>query len=318
MDSFSVHLILYIVSFIVVWLGSGLVVSAVAHLAKSWHLPAFTVSFFLLGLLTSLPEIAISGFAVLNNDPTISIGSLLGGIIVLFLLVIPLLGMACGNVKIPKILSQKDILFILVVVMAPFLLTTDQRLTPWEGATLLLIYCMLFLFVSKEESLAERMKKVWQLKNKKWEALLLKILVGVIMLLVASQQIIRSTIFFAATFQVPSFLLGLLVVSLGTNIPEISIIIRSVLQKRTDIALADYLGSAVANTFIAGVITLIYGKPIFLPNHFIHRFVLLGIGLVLFFFFAQSKRTISRLESLTLFGCYILFIVVELFLFPVH
>jgi cation:H+ antiporter len=130
------------------------------------------------------------------------------------------------------------------------------------------------------------------------------VVLGVGILVGASQQIINSTFFFAEIFHISPFFISLIVVSLGTNIPEISLIIRSILSAEKDIALADYLGSASTNTLLFAVFSLIYGKTIYLPNHFLQRFAFLGTGLVLFFFFARSKATLSRLESLVLFCFY--------------
>lgn len=120
--------IIYIVCFFLVWIGAGLVVSPISDLSKSWRLPRFIISFFLLGILTSLPEITISTIAILNNDPVIVAGNLLGGVIVMFLGVIPLLGLVGNGVKMPTQLNKKQLIITLLVVVAPAFLTADQKL----------------------------------------------------------------------------------------------------------------------------------------------------------------------------------------------
>lgn len=310
-NSLSAHLLVYALSFVVVWFGSGLVVSSISNLAKTFKLPAFTVSFFLLGIFTSLPEIAIGTLSIINDDPMIYIGNLLGGVIVIFLLIIPLLGLIGGGVKIPKALNQKDLLLILAVVTIPTLLTLDNKLARWEGGLLLTAYSLLFVFISKRQSLAEKISQSFKKKKKPWKKLILKTGIGVILLFAASQQIINSTLFFSDVLRISPFFMSLLVVSLGTNIPELSIVIRSVLQKQQDIALADYLGSAVTNTLLLGILTLVYGKSVTLPNHFLQRFILLICTLSLFFFFSRSKNTLSRLESLLLLIGYGVFLFIE-------
>lgn len=307
------HTVIYIICFILVWMGAGLVVSTISKLAKSWKISPFIVSFFLLGSLTSLPEVTIGSLAVLGDDPTIFVGNLLGGVIIIFLAIIPLLGIVGNGVKMPRQISQPQMLLTLLVVVAPALLTADQIINQWEAVLLLLLYGTLFVFFAVKQSLFAKVQSTLTRHASRNIWLLLKVAIGVVLLVGASQQIINSTLFFAEAFTISPFFISLIVVSLGTNIPELSLIVRAVLSGKKDIALADYLGSATANTLLFAIFTLWHGKTIILPNHFLQRFAFLGTGLVLFFFFAKSKDTLSRKESLVLFSLYIGLVLFELF-----
>ncbi len=313
MSDISVYqIVVYIACFVVVWLGAGLVVSSVSELAKSWRLPSFIISFFLLGILTSLPEITISAISVFNDDPAIMAGNLLGGVIVMFLGVIPLLGVIGNGVRIPTKFDQKQLVFTLIVVVAPAFLTSDQKINQWEAIFLIILYLSLFIFFSFKQSFWERVSTNLA-KRRSWSLrILVKTGLGVLALILASNQIVSSTVYFADMMNISPFFVSLIVVALGTNIPEISIIFRSVINNKKDIALADYLGSASANTLLLGIFTLIYGKTIQLPNHFFQRFSFLAVGLVSFYFFARSKNTLSRGESFVLLLLYFGFIGFEL------
>lgn len=306
-----VQSILYLVSFVLVWVGAGAVVSAVSQLAKSWKLPVFIVSFFVLGILTSLPEMAIGTTAILNDDPVIMAGNLLGGVIVMFLGIIPLLAIAGNGVKMPSQLDKKQLIITLLVVVAPAFLTADQKLERWEALFLILLYLSLFVFFSFKLAFWQKVSKGLSLKRLKVHHLLLKTVLGVVTLLIASNQIVNSTLFFADLWAISPFFVSLIVVAIGTNMPEISIMLRSVISGKKDVALADYLGSASANTLLLGVFTLMHGQTVQLPNHFFQRFSFLALGLILFFVFARSKNTLSRREGLVLFSLYVGFIVVE-------
>lgn len=306
--------IIYIVCFFLVWIGAGLVVSPISDLSKSWRLPRFIISFFLLGILTSLPEITISTIAILNNDPVIVAGNLLGGVIVMFLGVIPLLGLVGNGVKIPTQLNKKQLIITLLVVVAPAFLTADQKIGQYEAIFLILLYLSLFVMFSFKQSFFEKIKTGIISRKKNSMGHLFKIVLGVSILIGASNQIVNSTLFFADMFKISPFFVSLIVVALGTNIPEISIVFRSVLSGKKDIALADYLGSASANTLLLGIFTLMHGETIQLPNHFFQRFSFLAVGLILFFFFARSRNTLSRKESAILLSLYLGFIMFEMLL----
>jgi len=312
METPVVQALLFFSCFFFVWIGSGLVVGPIAALAKNWKLPAFTVSFFLLGLLTSLPEAVIGTVAVIEGDPAIYAGNLLGGVIVLFLLIIPLLGLVGTGVKMPRELGKARLLFTLVTVLAPAVLLSDRVLSMLEASFLIILYVALFLSFSFRESLLEKVQEAMVRRKKKTGLMVLKVLVGVVILVVASEQIVSSTMYFSELLQLSPFFVSLIIVSLGTNIPEISIVFRSILTKKQDVALADYLGSASANTLLMGVFTLVSGQALVVPNNVLPRFLVLLLGLALFFVFARSRNTISRKESFVLILLYVGFIVYEL------
>ncbi len=303
----------FLISFLVVWLGSGFVVTSVERLSRTWKIPRFTVSFFILGILTSLPEISIGMSAIKNGDPSIFVGNLIGASVVLFLLVIPVLGMVGNGIHIPKSLSRRDILFILLTVATPTLLASDLKLTKADGLVMVVLYCCLFGYLFKERSLSQKLAVPFASfsMSLKWEKIIAQMMVGVVMLFFASQQIVSSTIYFANLIHISPFIVSLILVSIGTNIPEFSIIVRALIQNEKDVALADYLGSAVANTVIMGGLVLFNGHDISLPNHFWQRFIFFGLGMVVFYFFSQSKRFISRSESFILLMCYAGFLALE-------
>lgn len=308
------HFAAYTVSFAVLWFGAKLVTTSVTRLAKLWKLPIFTISFFVLGLLTSLPELSIGLSAVANDDPVIYAGNLLGGVIVLFLLVIPLLGLLGNGLKMPKHLKQNQIILMLIVALVPSLLTADQKIGVWEGVVMVLGYFTLFLFLPKEKTLLEKVTSSFMKYKVDIFTTFLKVGVGVVLLVVASSQVVQSTLFFGTFFAISPFFISLLIVSIGTNIPELTIIVRSLFDKKPEMALADYLGSASANTLLFGLLTILYGKTVVLPNHFLQRFLFLTVGLVLFYIFARSKNTLSRKESAILLLCYVGFILFETFI----
>ena len=134
------------------------------------------------------------------------------------------------------------------------------------------------------------------------------------LLVLASQQIVDSTQYFANLLNIAPFFVSLIVVSLGTNIPELSLIARTFLGKKQDIALADYFGSASTNTLLFGVLSLFYPAIIIIPNSFWHRFIFIAIGLIVFYFFLRSHNRLSQKESLFLLLIYIAFVVTEFML----
>ena len=102
-----------------------------------------------------------------------------------------------------------------------------------------------------------------------------------------------------------------MVLSLGTNFPELSLALRSVLSGTKEVALGDYMGSASVNTLLFGIFTLLSGGEALQIDNFFFTLVFILVGLGLFYLFTRSKDMISRKEGLVLLFLYILFVIFE-------
>jgi cation:H+ antiporter len=131
----------------------------------------------------------------------------------------------------------------------------------------------------------------------------------------ASRFIVTTTVSLAHYFKVSSFMISIVVLSLGTNIPEISLALRSILMEKKEVALGDYLGSAAANTLFFGVFTLLNGARINISSYSLRTLILTLFGLGVFYLFSQSKKEISQKEGKVLLLIYLLFIISQI-LFP--
>src|SRR3989339_273702 len=148
-----VHIFFYISAFFLLWYCSGIIVNSVGRLASKLKLSSFAVSFFVLGILTSIPEFSVGVNSIINNTPDIFVGNLLGASLIIFIFIIPLLAVFGGGVKLVHQLSENNLIFSLLVVAAPVFLIADNVLTRTEGVFLILIYIILFYFIEKKDGL---------------------------------------------------------------------------------------------------------------------------------------------------------------------
>lgn len=309
--SVAIRLVLYIASFVAIWLGAGLILKSVNKIAHRLRLSSFAISFFILGLLTSIPEGAIGINAVIDNNPEIFVGTLLGGTAVIFLFIIPVLAILGKGVKLNHDLDTKSLLGLLAVIAAPGLVVLDHKVTTLEGFLLVASYAVIFCVIERKHGFLKK-DPVEVLLTKTYSFLdLIKVALGVGIVLVSSQFIVSQTLSFAQLLNIPVFYLSLIVLSLGVNLPEISLGVRAIMSGEKDVAFGDYLGSAAANTLFFGLFTLATNGEVFTFNSFLITFLFIVSGLGLFYFFSQSKKDISRKEGFILLGIYLAFIVYE-------
>lgn len=305
------HVILYILSFIAIWLGAGLIIQSIDRVAKKLHMSSFAISFFLLGLLTSIPEIGIGLTAIAQDRPQIFVGTLLGGSIVIFLFIIPFLAILGKGIRLMHGLESRNIFLTLMVIVFPGLLLIDRGLSIIEGSLLILSYSVLLYSIQRKKGIFDR-EKVKIIKLNVYSLVdLARVALGMAIVFLSSQYIVNQTIQFSTLFGIPTFYLGLIVLSMGTNLPELSIAVRAVLSGKKDVAFGDYLGSAAANTLLFGIFTFMSGGEVVPEDSFLQTLLFLIVGLGLFFYFSRSQRNISRSEGIVLMSFYALFILFE-------
>ncbi len=309
-----IHLLLYLISFVGVWIGSGFVIRSIEALSRSIKVSSFAVSFLVLGFFTSISELSVGVNSILENDPEIYVGNLIGASVVLFLLVIPLLAIFGSSIHVAPEFRGFNLAASLLVVAVPAVAVMDGDVNATDGMISLVLFVFLLVSVQMRKGLIERidnLKKGFAIKVKNE---LLKIVFGVVVVFVSSRFIVQETLYFASSLSVSPFLISLLMVSIGTNVPELSLVARSIFVRNHQVAFGDYVGSACFNTFLFGLLTKIYGQKFYLTNSYVVSLLFLIVGLIAFYFFAKSKNTISRFEGLILLLLYFLFLATEIYL----
>ena len=303
---------LYILSFVAIWFGAGLIVSSVEDLSKKLNISSFAVSFFVLGILTSIPEASVGINSIIDGNPEIFVGNLIGASLVLFLLVIPLLAVFGNGIRLAHQLDGKSLLVSLAVVASPVYFILDKKVTPFEGSFLIFLYIILFYLIEKKKGLLEKIREVTSVRKTHILEDIMKIIAGSAIVFYASSMIVDKTIYFSDVFNISSYLISLLVLSIGTNMPELSLAVRAITLGKKDIALGDYVGSAAANTLFFGLLSILNRSEVNVSNHYIETFVFTILGLGLFYYFTRSKNDISRREGVILLIVYFMFVLIEI------
>jgi cation:H+ antiporter len=306
------NLSLYILAFVFIWLGSGLIVSAASKFSTKLKLSPFAFSFVFLGLLTSTPEFSVGLQAVADHDAEIFVGNLLGGIVVLFLVVIPILAVFGNGISLKHEMSNKTLLATLGVILAPSIMVLDRRVTNFEGAILMFLYLGLLYIIQRKHGIFDKENShLLNIKSYSYKDLL-KILLGVGIVFVASNLIVDKTMYFAQTFHISAFYISLIIVALGTDLPELSLAVRSVVSGNKEVAMGDYIGAAAISPFLFGLFTILHNGEVLTVSNFIVTFLFTLVALSLFFIFFRSKQFLSRNNGLIMLGIYILFVFFEL------
>lgn len=305
-----------ILAVIVLSISAQFVVEGVDHFARRLKMSSFSASFFVLGLLTSLPEIGVGVSSLIDKQPDIYVGNLIGASFVLFLLAVPLLAIFGNGIKLSYQLTNANLLFAIFVIMVPCIFISDGAVSNGEAIAMIFLYFLLFIFIeSKKKVLSEfkaDVKEDIAAPRKHWLLYLVQVIGGCVLIFISSKYLVDTIEHFAILWNAPNYVISLLVLGIGTNLPEFTIAATSIIKMEKEVAFGDYVGSAAANTMVFGVLSLINGPFIIHNGNFFLTFVIFTLGMLAFYHFARSKRDISRKEGFMLLVVYVVFILLEL------
>lgn len=311
------HIIIFLVAILVTWFSAGFVIDYVWKVAKFSKRNSFFVAFFLLAFLTSMTEFSVAINSLLNGTPQIAMGNLVGGPFVLLLFLVPLLAILGNGIKFENTFKGWQLSLIIGVIMLPSLFFLQGNINFVFGIIALGAYGLL-VWILKENS--GTLEEVTQKENEvnifttRYEFFMDigKILAAGALIFWAGDIIVEKAIYFAEALEVAPSLVGILLLSFGTNVPEIAIAVRSLLKKQAIVALGNYLGSASMNTLTFGIIAVV-GSPFVVDNtRFLLSFIFAALGMFLLFRFLRSEDFLSRNEGYVLLCIYFVFIGIQI------
>ena len=296
----------FIIGVIFLWKGSDILVDGTSKIAAHLGISALIVSVILVGFGTSAPEFAISVGAAAQNNSDISLGNIIGSCVANLLLV---LGVAAivRPIKIKKGIIRREFPIMLgatiVLLVASFFGFLDTY--RWIGGALFLIlfasFVVYFVMCARKER--DNGRKIDTGKTSKN---LLFIALGIIGVVAGAWLLIESSMLIAEFFGIPTFIIAISLVAVGTSLPELVVSSMAAHKNEHDIAVGNVLGSNVFNIFlILGFAALFIPlKAIdFLP----HLWILLAVSLIMFPIL-YTGNIISRKEGVFMLVIYSIFI----------
>ena len=301
------EVVILVVSLIVLWWGAELLVDNAVNLSLKLSLPASVIGINI-GLLTSFPELIASVIALMNDEPSIVVGNVLGSNIANTTLIIGV----CAVIA-PLVFNESSFKLSLFVVFLSFVvilmsyLSLSISLLDGIILTLFLVFFVVYLFVSSKK---QKVKKNTSLEKGAWYYTFLS-LIGTVLLVTSAKFLILSVTSIALSLGITTFFLSLSVIAFGTSLPELITSIVALRKGENDVCIGNVLGSNIYNIlFVLGISSLI--RPLPIEKEYLSQdFLWFGGSALLcsaFFFINLKTKTITRRFGLVFFVVYFLFI----------
>ena len=299
-------LLYLIIGLLILVAGAEIIIKGSVSFGKKLNISLFAIGVVIVAGGTSLPELASSINAVINNHADLAVGAVIGSNIANLILV---MGATTIIFPISKItINQINQAWINIGLGVTLILMSFLYFNYIFGifSTTLLILIMYLQFKKGSLDLEE--------VNKSEYSTLLSIfliLIGIIFLIYGSELFINSAISIANYFNVSEAVIGLSIIAFGTSLPELVVGITSAIKRKVDFALGNILGSNIYN--ILGVLGIssffgTFSMPEIIAKQDLLIMLLITFITLGFMFFIKKIGRIYGSIGLILYVCYMYFI----------
>ena len=315
----SWEIILLLVGLAMIIKGGDLFVASSVRIAEFLQVPRIVIGTTLVSLATTSPELVVSVTAGIRGESEMGVGAAVGScmcnmcLILGLMAVIQSIGVRPVELKIPLV----AVFFFSFLLLG---LTWDLKLARIAGGALLAMgigYFIVDFFhhrrMSRPEDLAEaRNIESDLIAGNRWlvsrQSTAIVFTIGAVMVAIGSRFLVDSAAGLAGRMGVPTIIIGLTIVAVGTSLPELVTAIKSARHNVSDLGVGNILGANVAN------LTLIVGGAASFQEVTMDRatqlinFSALLIGLTMVFLMLASHRRIFRFEGGILIAFYVLYL----------
>lgn len=311
-ESTPFQLLILIISLVGLASASHFTITSVEKLVQMIGLRDASAGFIILAVLTSSPEIIVAVLSVIQGNPAMSVGDILGsnvfniGAILGILGILGYLKLCCTDI----LVELTDMLSVIVAI--PLLLVVSQcRILeiPSQaiGAVLLASFVISMYLIAKKRLPPVALTNKNQPISKRRRAVVIStLLFSFIIVVISAQFAVYSASNIAFALGVPAILVGAKLVAIGTSLPEFTIDLAAVRRHRTHLAVGDIIGSCLTNlTLVLGIVLITSPFNVDLTI-FVEILPFLVITTIIFWRFVM-RGGISKVGGALLLITYVLF-----------
>ena len=284
---------------ILLCIGGYAIVSGGVSLAKKLQISSMIIGLTVVAYGTSTPELAASLLAAFNSHTELILGNIVGSNISNVGMVIGISAIF-APLLISKITVSRWIPIMIGVSLLVVAMSYDGEISQVDG--LILIAALIgFTAYTIKTVKKQKIQQNETVENDELEGeyFLSKykietypqsiglIVAGVILLFIGGHLTVDGAVNIAETLGLSQLVIGVVIVAIGTSLPELITSIIAIAKKQTDIGVGNIVGSNIYNILlILGVSSAIVGIPV-VPDVFSNYYIMIAFSLVLFIGFRK-------------------------------
>jgi len=303
--------------------GGDLFVSSSVRIAELLHMPRVVIGSTLVSLATTTPELTVSVLSGLKAESGLAVGNAVGSCICNLGLILGVMA-ALKHVEVNARALWTAFAAMLGSGVLLFVLTFDLTLSRGQGVLLLALGVGYFVWdfwrhqrpvspAAQAEATALETEFVARHSWLKggWGSAL-QFLAGAVLVVGGSKLLVDSAVRVARALGVPSLIIGLTIVAVGTSLPELITAVTSSRRNVSDLAVGNVLGANIANlTLVIGSAASIHEVSMSRATQLLNFPAMLAVMLLSFWMISTDRRVTRREGTilLTFYAAYLLTLV---------
>lgn len=308
-----INLALFFVYASILIVSGSYMVKYLTRIANYLKINEFIISFVLIAFSTSIPELFVGITSALSGSPSLSLGNVIGANIANLTIVIGIPILLARGINVDTVTARRDVTYMFIISSLPLvLMSIGNELSRIDGVILVgvfgfYIYKLMIQQRVFHKVVAERFTRQGILKDVGF------FFISITFLFFSARLVVKYATFLSIDLELPAIMIGLLLLALGTSLPELTFNIRAVIQKHPEMALGDTVGSVVTNsTLVLGVVAIIHPIQAAISIFLTSWIFMLVVGF-LFMTFVEGNYKLSWREGVALIMMYSLFILIEFY-----
>lgn len=304
--------IIFIIGLGMIVKGGDMFVDSAVGIAEKTGISTGIIGATIVSVATTLPELFVSTLASWQGLSDMAVGNALGSYICNIALILGV----CAMIRPIKIrgnfFSTKALLMILSLAIF-YIFGKDGIIAYIEGISLLTIV-ILFIILNLMEHSKEKKKSTDKnlIKTGKQNTFknIVFFVIGGTLVITGSNLLVDSAVEIAYMLKVPTQVISLTLVALGTSLPELVTALTATIKNQQNISVGNILGANILNiSMIIGVSSLVSRGGLPVSNQTLTQDIPVAAFIALIFVGTGTfKKGISRLWGLVLLVLYLMYL----------
>jgi cation:H+ antiporter len=307
-----IEILIFLVSIGTLWFSSDMVTKQMGPIAARLGVSELVVTVLGVSVLSSLPELTISAFAIGGGNAELSIGNVIGSNFVTLTFVTAVCALI-RPIDIEEEVRERESSWMILSSAMVLMLSLDGKVSRLDGIILILLYLPYIISVIKVDRNPGAVREA--VSGKIWPKVLIS-LAAIGGIILGAKYAIDSGQRLGERLGIPALALGVILFAFGTSLPELSISLAATLKKKASVTIGEvYASNIFTQLVVLGICALI--SPIAVSGSMLSfAMPFLILAAVIIQLFITSGRRLRRLEALLLLGFYAVFAVASFFDLP--
>lgn len=301
----GVTVLLFLTGLLLLWGGSEFITRNIGLLARALGVKELVITVLGISVLSSLPELTISGFAILRGDDSISIGNVIGSNFVTLTFVTAVCALL-RPIEILEEVQQRESSWMILSSAFVLVLSLDGRLSRSEGLLLMLVYIPYVLSVLKTARVEDTREHATRAPAPRAKAAVFAAL-GIFIVIAGSKIALDSGASLGAALGIPPLAMGVLLFAFGTSLPELTISLSATFKHKSDVTIGEVYASNIFTQLVVLGICCVIRPMTVEPALISFAMPFLILAAVVIQVFVTTGLKINRIEALGMLGFYVLF-----------